>query len=548
MMITNQLSLATKTPKLYRYLLSTSQRNNKSLSQRLHFKIGVSFASISARFSQRYNNQHKPFIISHQSFSTLTMLTQKMTSGPQSPSSDKDKQQQQQQQQPYHDKDGASHSTSQTQPHANAEAHDEHSHSHSHHDSDSHGHEHGHSHSHGGASSLLHHHHHSAHEPNEFLAAGAASIKSNAAVRITWIGLVVNVALAISKGIGGVVFHSQALVADAIHSVSDMLADFLTLATVNVAAKVGTPTKFPFGYGKIETIGSFTVSAILLFAGISVGWSSLLQIFEFVLPTQLYEIAASIHIGHSHNHTDIVGSGGGAATANTPSHGHGHTTHTATGTELATPTHREIPNINAAWLAAGSIVAKEILYKKTMQIATETNSKVLVANAWHHRVDSLTAIVALLTVAGGVLFNIAWLDSIGGMGVSALIIKAGWDTLKEAWYELIDRGEQPGSALYDKVESIVTHELQSRAELHQFKLKQLSVLSSGANTNINFVLLTENKSIDLSTLNRYERTLTDLIKQDDRFVRNISIKFEVADGEEAHKDDAKENLHGREDK
>lgn len=147
-----------------------------------------------------------------------------------------------------------------------------HSHSHTHSASEEdHGAD-GHSHSHGAGSGLLHHHHHSAHEPNEFLAAGTASIKSNPAVRITWIGLIVNVALAVSKGIGGVVFHSQALVADAIHSVSDMLADFLTLATVNVAAKVGTPTKFPFGYGKIETIGSFTVSAILLFAGISVGW------------------------------------------------------------------------------------------------------------------------------------------------------------------------------------------------------------------------------------------------------------------------------------
>ena len=58
-------------------------------------------------------------------------------------------------------------------------------------------------------------------------------------------------------------------------------------------------------------------------------------------------------------------------------------------------THREIPNINAAWLAGGSI-AKELLYRKTMQIAVQTNSKVLVANAWHHRVDSLTAVVAFV--------------------------------------------------------------------------------------------------------------------------------------------------------
>ncbi|CAK9438414.1 uncharacterized protein LODBEIA_P26380 [Lodderomyces beijingensis] len=397
-------------------------------------------------------------------------------------------------------------------------------HTHSHSESGAHQKSSSHDHSHSHAKGSILGHHHSMHEPNEFLAAGASSIKSNPAVRITWIGLLVNIALAISKGIGGVYFHSQALVADAIHSVSDMLADFLTLATVNVAAKVGTPTKFPFGYGKIETVGSFAVSAILLFAGISVGWSSMLQVFEFVLPTQWYEIAASIHIGHDHNHTDIAGGS---------SHTHAHTHQTETGTELVT--HREVPNINAAWLAAGSILAKELLYRETMKIAAQTNSKVLVANAWHHRVDSLTAVVALLTVAGGVLFNVAWLDSIGGIGVSILIIKAGWDTIKEAWYELIDRGEQPGSELYNKVEGIIGYELKNNHELTQFKLKQLSVLSSGANTNINFTLITQNKFIELLTLNKYERTLVDLIKEDDRFVRNVSIKFEVESADEQDK-------------
>ena len=515
MIITNQLSIVNSTtttsitPRLYRYLLllspitSNRKRNYSSISNNNSI-----YSSIATKYSHQHN---KPFIIHHQLFSTITKLHQKMSTSSQS---DKNKQQQQ-------------------PDSADSQSHEVHSHSHSS-EADSH-HEHSHSHSHTGPGSILHHHH-SAHEPNEFLAAGASSIKSNAAVRITWIGLIVNVALAISKGIGGVVFHSQALVADAIHSVSDMLADFLTLATVNVAAKVGTPTKFPFGYGKIETIGSFTVSAILLFAGISVGWSSLLQIFEFVLPAQMYEVAASIHIGHSHNHTEL-GVGGAS------DHGHAQT---PTGSELTT--HREIPNINAAWLAAGSIIAKELLYKKTMKIAIETNSKVLVANAWHHRVDSLTAIVALLTVAGGVLFNIAWLDSVGGMGVSVLIIKAGWDTLKEAWYELIDRGEQPGLALYDKVENIITHELQSKVELNQFKLKQLSVLSSGANTNINFVLLTENKLIDLLSLNRYEKTLTDLIKQDDRFVRNVSIKFEVSEEDSTHEKEGKEDKEDKADR
>ena len=165
--------------------------------------------------------------------------------------------------------------------------------------------------------------------------------------------------------------------------------------------------------------------------------------FRICFTSHLYEIASHIHIGHDHSHTDLGSVGGG--------HSHSHVD--GVGADLTA--HREIPNINAAWLAGGSIIAKELLYRKTMKIAVQTNSKVLVANAWHHRVDSLTAVVALLTVTGGVLFNVAWLDSIGGIAVSFLIIKAGWDSMKEAWFELIDRGEKPGSELYNKVEGII---------------------------------------------------------------------------------------------
>ena len=102
--------------------------------------------------------------------------------------------------------------------------------------------------------------------------------------------------------------------------------------------------------------------------------------------------------------------------------------------------------------------------------------------------------------------------------------------------------------MYNKVETIISHELQSNAQLNQFKLKQLSVLSSGANTNINFVLLTQNKSIDLITLNKYEKTLTDLIKQDDRFVRNVLIKFEVAEDDNQVGDNNPDDRDDREDK
>lgn len=373
-----------------------------------------------------------------------------------------------------------------------------------------------HVHSHGASSLFGHSHSHSAHNPNELLMSG--SIKNNPAVRITWIGLFVNVALAVSKGIGGVYFHSQALVADAIHSVSDMVADFLTLATVNVATKVGTPTNFPLGYGKIEAVGSLLVSGVLLFAGISVGWSSLLQVFEFVLPTYMYEYASMIQIGHSHTH---------AHGTETHSHEHSHmdTASELPNAELANTT-LQIPNMNAAWLAGGSIIVKELLFRKTLNIAEETNSKVLVANAWHHRVDSLTALVALVTVTGGNLFNVVWLDSIGGFLVSILIIKAGWGTFKEALNELIDKGENSTSEPYMKFKNAINSELESNIELQDFEISQLSVMSAGANSNVYVTLSSKlDQDYSLSHLNKLEVSLADALKKDDTFLRNVFVNF-----------------------
>ncbi|ODV80929.1 uncharacterized protein CANTADRAFT_46495 [Suhomyces tanzawaensis NRRL Y-17324] len=372
---------------------------------------------------------------------------------------------------------------------------------------ESHSHAHADSHSHGGVLSHTHTHH----QPNELLQTSALSILSNPAVRITWIGLLVNVAMVVFKGFGGVYFHSQALIADAIHSVSDMVADFLTLATVNVATKVGTPINFPLGYGKIETVGSLLVSGVLLFAGVSVGWSSLLQIFEFTLPSFLYDYVATIQIGHSHSH---------GAPSSSPS-GHSHS-HSHLGSEESAPVVRDIPNINAAWLAAASIVVKELLYRKTMQVAVKTNSKVLVANAWHHRVDSLTAAVALVTVTGGVMFNVAWLDSIGGLCVSLLIIRAGWGTFKSSWFEIIDRGEKPGDETYDKVSGIVQAEVDEN--LNNFTISELSVMTSGANTNI-YLTLKTSQSYTLKELNEFELKFESLIKKDDKFIRNVYVKF-----------------------
>lgn len=158
--------------------------------------------------------------------------------------------------------------------------------------------------------------------------------KTDAGVRITRIGLYVNLGMAISKALGGYVFNSKALMADAIHSLTDLISDFMTLATVSWSMKPPSQ-RFPHGYGKVESLGSLGVSGILLMTGAAMGWSAIFELCgQFVPGFADVMHAIGMSAGHSHGH------GGGE--------------------------HDLGPNINAAWLAAASIAIKEWLYRASM--------------------------------------------------------------------------------------------------------------------------------------------------------------------------------------
>ena len=171
-------------------------------------------------------------------------------------------------------------------------------------------------------------HAHSHHHDNTYL---TSTNKNDAGVRITRIGLYVNLGMAISKGIGGYYFNSQALVADAFHALTDLVSDFMTLATISVALKPPT-TKYPNGFGKVESLGSLVVSGLLLAGGVLMGQHACGALYH-----EFFADAASL-IGHAHDH-GIMG------------HSHSHNAKDL------------IPNLNAAWLAGGSIIVKEWLYR-----------------------------------------------------------------------------------------------------------------------------------------------------------------------------------------
>lgn len=327
-----------------------------------------------------------------------------------------------------------------------------------------------------------HSHSHSAlQEPQDLL---QRTDWQNKGVRITWIGLIVNIGMAASKFAGGFYWHSQALLADAVHSVGDLVSDVFTLTTVNFSAKP-TEDMYPLGFGKVETLGSMVVSGILLYAGISIGWSSLVDVLTPLLPHNVAHTISTLGHGHSHNEN------------------------------------LEIANINAAWVALGSIFVKEWLFQATRKIGENLNSNVLIANAWHHRVDSLTSVVALVTISGGYLLNVMWLDSIGGLLVSLLVVKVGLSGCFQAFKEIIDKAIPQSDERYQQLENSVNTSLMK----HDPKLviKHMVLLPSGTNVNLDLALGACDPEYSRELTMQKLQLLTDALKKD-TYAANPNLK------------------------
>lgn len=405
--------------------------------------------------------------------------------------------------------DGRDHNHSHDKHSDHSDRHNEHSHSHT---------LFGHTHTHSSADSVFVQEH--------------GGLK-NPAIRITWIGLLANLSMAIGKGIGGFIFHSQALLADSIHSLSDLISDFLTLATVSVAARPPN-SAFPNGYGKIETLGSLGVSALLFLAGISVGWSGLISIIQqFFGDSHFLEIATQfLGHGHSHSHTstpmggivDTISSNVESSEKNQDDHNH----------NITSPENfNQVVDLNAMWLALASIAIKEWLFYATMKIAKSTGSSVLIANAWHHRVDSLTSVVAVATIGGSYFFGLNWLDALGGMLVSCVIIRAGYRNGYTAALELTDNTNiVPLEIIESNTEAAKSALTQAAAhgtmKIDEFDIHNILVMSSGPNyvTQVELKTLPNmniKKSVEVANFVEKE-----LLAHDPRLKR-VTVKYTYID-------------------
>ncbi len=227
------------------------------------------------------------------------------------------------------------------------------------------------------------------------------------AKKVTLIGAVSNALLGVIKLVGGFLFHSHALVADGLHSFADLITDGMVL----LASKYGSidaDDTHPYGHQRIETAATFLLSLLLILAGFGIAWDS------------IYELI--------------------------------HTTYTM-------PQWLSLPVICI------SILSNEFLFHYTLRIGKRINSKLITANAWHHRSDAASSLVVFLGLIGS-LAGYAYLDTVAAIIVAMMIIKMGWSYGWNSIKELVDTAVS--STLLAQIEQVIQN-VDGVKKIHQLR-------------------------------------------------------------------------------
>ena len=221
----------------------------------------------------------------------------------------------------------------------------------------------------------------------EVISALGSDKRAKEAYTVTVTGMVLNIVLTILKIIVGLIGRSSALVADGFHSLSDLASDIAVLLGFR-AAKKPRDECHNYGHGKFETLATTVIGLMLL------------------------GVAAGIFISATGNIIKVID-----------------------GHSLSEP--RWIALI----VAAISIITKEWMYRYTVSVGKRINSKLLIANAWHHRSDSLSSVGAFLGIAGAILLGGTWrvLDPVAALIVSLMITKIAISLVRESLEELLER-------------------------------------------------------------------------------------------------------------
>lgn len=205
--------------------------------------------------------------------------------------------------------------------------------------------------------------------------------------RVTLVGSVVNLLLLVFKFVAGILGHSAAMLADAVHSLSDFVTDIIVIVFVRISSKP-EDEGHDYGHGKYETLATAIIGLILLFVGFGILWNGATSIWDFWQGGELKE-----------------------------------------------------PGMLALWAALASILFKELLYQYTVLKGRRLNSQAVVANAWHHRSDALSSIGTAVGIGGAILLGEQWLvlDPLAAVVVSLFIMKVAIQLLVPCVEELLEK-------------------------------------------------------------------------------------------------------------
>jgi cation diffusion facilitator family transporter len=203
--------------------------------------------------------------------------------------------------------------------------------------------------------------------------------------RASYVGAAVNIFQTLIKIAFGILGQSAALIADGIHSLSDLLSDLLVIIAVRLGSREAD-YEHPYGHRRFETIATVILGVSLIVIGGLIAWSVM--------------------------------------------------------NRMAHPEHLPVPNVMSLSIAAVSILVNEWLYHYTKRIARQTRSKLLLANAWHQRSDAITSLVVLFGI-GAVMLGYPLADAIAAIVVALMIAKIGLNLVLESIKELVDTSLPP---------------------------------------------------------------------------------------------------------
>ncbi len=204
--------------------------------------------------------------------------------------------------------------------------------------------------------------------------------------KVTLVGSAGNMALLAFKFIAAIIGHSSAMMADAIHSLSDFITDIVVLAFVRLSAKPQDKSH-DYGHGKFETFATFIIGIALVIVSIGIMVAAVQKVVLW-----------------------------------------------AGGAEL------QAPGKLALWAALVSIVVKEVLFRYTAVRGKALNSQAMIANAWHHRSDALSSIAAATGIGGAIVLGSRWtvLDPVASIFVGLMLVKVAYELLKQSVDELTE--------------------------------------------------------------------------------------------------------------